>query len=188
MIFVLPHKGAGEQSSGKCSSGPSLADAAATTQCLAGSAESGTGTGSACIAGVTDEFELRLAWRGDSVLVHISRHGDVGQGADRLATDTESAFDQAEDSAQTLAIDISAVGKSPLLKAKDTRIEVDGPWKKICGVSASFMGQAALVKALADPGILCAVSVRDACGKTPPMMSAGAHALHLDATVLYHGS
>lgn len=145
----------------------------------------GTATAAATSAG-EEELALWLAWKGNAVYLNVTPQKQTRGGGRGPAPAASLAAAEPEPcgDAPSLAIDICALGKAPLLRARNTTVRVDGrKWQPVRGIVAGAeFTHAELANAL-SPGLLCIVCVREAFGPQTSQAPKDAYALHLEASL-----
>jgi len=132
-------------------------------------------------AASSEELDLWLAWRNNTVLLRVSRR------AVDHPTPSDGAAPQRR-GRRALSIDVRAVGSVPLLRARSSLAQIGGPWKKVSGIASAprQFSPEGLARALA-PGFPCIVCVREEEGEHAMLTSRDARALHLEARPVLRG-
>lgn len=118
----------------------------------------------------TELLLLQVAWRKDTVLLRLT-------SSSRLVSVT-SHLDSTK-VAHQFEIDLCSVSGVPLLRSRGTCLKVNGPWRRLNGVSAALLAPSQLRLAL-DRGLVSLLCVRDCAKESKLQVASEVLALHID--------
>lgn len=118
----------------------------------------------------TEILLLQVAWRQDTVLLRIT-------SASRLPS--VACLSDGTKVPHQLEIDLCSLGGVPLLRSRGTYLKVNGPWRRLNGVSAALLAPSQLRLAL-DRGLVCLLCARDCVKESKLQVASEVLALHID--------